>query len=51
VENQSFALGSCKGSDRKAGFCFIFGVRDALFHLQVNISFFCWTKLREKVAA
>jgi len=42
---------SGRGSDRKAGFCFIFVASDALFHLQVNISFFCWTKRREKVAA
>jgi hypothetical protein len=38
VENQSFAMGSCGRSDRKAGVCFIFVVSDALFHLQVNIS-------------
>jgi hypothetical protein len=35
VENQSFAMGSCGRSDRKAGVCFIFVVSDALFHLQV----------------
>jgi hypothetical protein len=34
VENQSFAMGSCGRSDRKAGVCFIFVVSDALFHLQ-----------------
>jgi hypothetical protein len=26
-------------------------LKDALSHLQVNISFFRWTKLQEKVAA
>jgi hypothetical protein len=51
VENQSFAVGSCGRSDRKAGVCFIFVVSDALFHLQVNISLLCWTKLQGKVAA
>jgi hypothetical protein len=51
VENQSFSVGSGGGSDRKAGLYLISALMDALFHLQVNISFFCWTKLREKVAA
>jgi len=51
VENQSFAVGSCGRSDRKAGVCFIFVVSDALFHLQVNISLLCWTKPQGKVAA
>jgi hypothetical protein len=45
AENQSFAVGSCVGSDRKAGLCCISAVSDALFRLQANISFFCWTKL------
>jgi hypothetical protein len=39
-------MGSCGRSDRKAGVCFIFVVSDALFHLQVNISLLCWTKLQ-----
>jgi hypothetical protein len=50
-ENQSFEIGSCGRSDRKAGVCFIFVVSDALFHLHVNISLLCWTKLQGKVAA
>jgi len=33
-------VGSGKGSDRKADLCPIFAAGDALFHLQVNISFF-----------
>jgi hypothetical protein len=51
VENQSFGVKGGKGSDRKAGLCLISALSDALFHLQVNISRFRWTKLREKVAA
>ena len=44
MENQSFAVGSCGRSDRKAGACSIFAVSDALFHLQVNISFDRWKR-------
>ena len=51
VGNQSIAVGSGEGSDRKAGLRLISAVNDALFHSQVNISFLCWTKPREKVAA
>ena len=51
VGNQSCAVRSGKGLDRKAGLCLIFAVGDALFHLQVNISFFRWTKPQENVAA
>jgi hypothetical protein len=51
VENQSFGVGSGGGSDRKAGLYLISALKDALFHLQVNISNFRWKKLREKVAS
>ena len=51
MKNQLMLVESGTGSDRKAGLCFISAVIDALFHLQVNISFLCWTKLQEKVAA
>ena len=37
--------------DRKAMLCLISGIWDALLHLQVNISFFCWKKLQGNVAA
>ena len=51
AENQSFVVGKRVGSDRKAGLCVLSAASDALFRLQANISFFCWTKLQEKVAA
>jgi hypothetical protein len=51
MKNQSMVVRSGRGSDRKAGFCFIFVASDALFHLQVNISLLCWTKPQGKVAA
>jgi hypothetical protein len=51
VGNQSRCSDEWQGLDRKADLCLIVAAGDALFHLQVNISFFRWTKPQENVAA
>jgi hypothetical protein len=49
--NQSIKVESCGSLDRKASFCCIFALMDALFCMQVNISFVCRTKPQGNVAA